>query len=284
MFIDFKKAFDRVWHEALWATMKTFNISGKLIETIQSLYKNAMSAVLVQGATGEWFHTSVGVRHGCLLSPTLFNIFLEDIMTHTLENYNGTIISGGRHITNLRLADDIDGITGEEDELTKLVHNLDTAATKFGMQISAEKTKIMTNNGTLQRDITIQGQNLEIVDHLKYIGAIICDEGSRREVLFRAAQTIAALARLKIIWKDKNIRIKHKIRLMRAMVITIILYACENWTLRAELHRRIQSLELRCFRKKLGISYKDRITNEQVRKIIIKHIGPFEYLLATVKR
>ena len=52
---------------------------------------------------------------------------------------------------DLRFADDIDGITGEEDELTELVHNLDTAAAKFGMEISAEKTKIMTNNGTLQR-------------------------------------------------------------------------------------------------------------------------------------
>ena len=128
LFIDFKKAFDRVWHEALWATMKKFNISGKLIETIQSLYENAMSAVLFQGTTGEWFHTSVGVRQGCLLSPTPFNIFLEDIMTHALENFNGTISIGGRPITNLRFADDIDGITGEEDELIELVHNLDTAA------------------------------------------------------------------------------------------------------------------------------------------------------------
>ena len=167
----------------MWATMKKFNISGKLIETIQRLYENAMSAVLVQGTTGEWFHTSVGVRQGCLLSQTLFNIFLEDIMTHALENFNGTISIGGRTITNLRFADDIDGITGEEDELTELVHNLDTAAEKFGMEISAEKTKIMTNNGTLQRDITIQGQKLETVNHFKYLGAIICDEGSRREVL-----------------------------------------------------------------------------------------------------
>ena len=141
MFIYFKKAFDRVRHEALWATVKRFNISGKLIETIQSLYENAMSQVLVQGATGEWFHTSVGVRHGCLLPPTHFNIFLEDIMTHTLENYNGTISIGGRQITNLRFAEDTDGITGEEDELTQLVHNLDTAATKFGMEISARKNQ-----------------------------------------------------------------------------------------------------------------------------------------------
>ena len=107
--------------------MNKFNISGKLIDTIQRLEENAMSAVLVHGATGEWFHTSVRVLQGCLLSPILFNIFLEDIMTHALENYNGTVSIGGRKITNLRFADAIDGITGKEDELTKLVHNLDTA-------------------------------------------------------------------------------------------------------------------------------------------------------------
>ena len=135
-------------------------------------------------------------------------------------------------------------ITGEEDELTKLVHNLDTAAAKFSMEISAEKTKTLTNSGTLQRYITIQGQKLERVDHFKYLGAIIYDEGSRREVLSRAAQTMAALARLKIIWNDKNIRIKHKMRLMRALVITIFSYACETWTLTAELQRRIQSLRV----------------------------------------
>ena len=66
-------------------------------------------------------------------------------------------------------------------------------------------------------------------------------------------------------------RIKHKIRLMRALVITIFLYACETWTPTAELQMRIQSLEFRCFRKILGISYKDRFANEHVRKTIIKH-------------
>ena len=189
-----------------------------------------------------------------------------------------------RNITNLRFTDDIDGITGEEDELTKLVHNLDTAAAKFGMEISAKKIKIMNNNGTLHRDITIQGQKLETVYHFKYLGAIICDEGSRRKVLSRAAQTMAAFATLKTILKDKNIRIKHKMKLMCALVITIFLYECENCTLTAELQRRIQSLEFRCFRKILGISYKDRVTNDLTRKTIINHIGLYEDLLATVKR
>ena len=95
---------------------------------------------------------------------------------------------------------------------------------------------------------------------------------------------MAALARLKIIWKDKNIRIKHNIRLMRALVMTIFLYACETWTLTAELQRRIQSLEFRCLRKIIGISYKERVTNDHVRKTIVKHIRPYEDLLATLKR
>ena len=95
--------------------MKKFNISRKLIDTIQSLCEKTMCAVLVQGATGEWFGTSVGVRKECLRSSSFFNIFLEDIMTHALENYDGTISIGGRKITNLRFAGDIDGITGEEN-------------------------------------------------------------------------------------------------------------------------------------------------------------------------
>ena len=69
-----------------------------------------------------------------------------------------------------------------------------------------------------------------------------------------------------------------------ALIITIFLYAYETRTLTTELQRRIQSLVFRCFRKILGISYKDRITNEQVLNTIIKHIGPYEDLLATVKR
>ena len=59
----------------------------------------------------------VGVQQGCLLSPTLFNIFLERIMTDTLEDHEGTVSIRGRIVTNLRFADDIDGLADEEEEL-----------------------------------------------------------------------------------------------------------------------------------------------------------------------
>ena len=81
VFIEFKKAFDRVWHAGLWATMKKYNISTNLIQVIKNLYNKATSAVLFNSSIGDWFRTTVGVRQRCLLSPTLFNIFLERIMT-----------------------------------------------------------------------------------------------------------------------------------------------------------------------------------------------------------
>ena len=55
VFIDFKKAFDRIWHAALWATMKKYNISTNLIQVIKNLYNKATRAVLFNGSIGDWF-------------------------------------------------------------------------------------------------------------------------------------------------------------------------------------------------------------------------------------
>ena len=71
---------------------------------------------------------------------------------------------------------------------------------------------------------------------------------------------------------------------MRSLVISILLYACETWTLTADIERRIQATEMRCFRRLLGISYRDHITNTEVKSRIEQNIGPFEDLLTTVKK
>ena len=120
--------------------MKKYNISKNLIRVIKNLYDKATSAVLFNSSIGDWFRTTVGIRQGCLLSPTLLNIFLERIMTDALENHEGTVSIGGRAITNLRFADDIDGLAGEEKELAKLVERLNKASTDYSRKISAEKT------------------------------------------------------------------------------------------------------------------------------------------------
>ncbi|GFN85088.1 reverse transcriptase [Plakobranchus ocellatus] len=62
VFIHFKKAFDRVWHEALWSTMRKYNINSNLISVVDNLYNTATSAVFCNNNIGDWFRTTVGVR------------------------------------------------------------------------------------------------------------------------------------------------------------------------------------------------------------------------------
>ena len=71
---------------------------------------------------------------------------------------------------------------------------------------------------------------------------------------------------------------------MRSLVTSIFLYACESWTLTAELQRRIQAMEIRCYRKILHISNKDHVTNEEAHAKIQQAVGPHEDLLTFVKR
>ena len=87
----------------------------------------------------------------------------------------------------------------------------------------------------------------------------------------------------KVIWNDKNITISSKIRLMRSLAMSTFLYAYETWTITADIER-IQALEMRCFRKLLGISYRDHTTNDEQRARIGNAIGPHEDLLTSVKR
>ena len=112
------------------------------------------------------------------------------------------------------------------------------------MEISADKTKLMTNNTSgIDTVIKVNGQKLETVTSFKCLYSVISDEGSKPEILSRIAQTIAALTRLKPVWIDKSISLSSKIRLMRSLVTSIFLYACESLTLTAELQSKIQAME-----------------------------------------
>ena len=103
------------------------------------------------------------------------------------------------------------------------------------MEISAEKTKLMTNTSCINTEIKVNGQKLETVTSFKYLGSVIADKASKPEILSRIAQTTAALTRLNPVCNDRSILLNSKIQLMRSLVTSIFLYACESWTLTAEL-------------------------------------------------
>ena len=134
------------------------------------------------------------------------------------------------------------------------------------MEISAEKTKLMTNNTSgINTEIKVNEQKFETVKSFKYLGSVITDEGSKSEILSGIAQTTAALTRLKPVWNERSISLSSKIRLMCSPVTSIFLYNYESYTLTAQLTRRIQAMEIKCSRKIPHISYKYHATNKEVR-------------------
>ena len=122
------------------------------------------------------------------------------------------------------------------------------------------------------------------VTSFKYLGVVVSDDGSKPEILSRIAQATAALTKLKPIWRDYNISFASKVKLMGYLVNSIFLYTCESRTLTAELEKRTQAFEMRCYRRLLNISYKDHVTNEVVRRKIKVAIVEYDVLLTLVKK
>ena len=110
------------------------------------------------------------------MSPVLFNLYLENIMQEALHNFNGTISINGREINNLRFADDIDLIARTEEELQEQITTLERRARAYGMEISAENSRI-----ALRTTILMNGESLEEVTSFKYLGSIISSKSHSTE-------------------------------------------------------------------------------------------------------
>ena len=165
-------------------------------------------------------------------------------MTDTLEDHYGTVCIGGRAITILRFSDDIDGLAGEDEELATLVLRLDEGSTAYGMEISAEKSKLMTTNTSgINAYIKVNGQKHETVTRCKYLGSVITDKGSKPGILSRIAQIM-----------DPHSKVPKK---------------------NANLGNEVLPQDT---------THLLHVTNEEVRAKIQQAIGPHEDLLTNVKR
>ena len=101
------------------------------------------------------------VRTGSYLSSTLFQIYIERIMSDALEEHDREVSISSRNTINLQFVEDIDAIAEEDQEQETLVESLNRTCTRYKMEISAEKIKLMTNSSNaIQTEIKVKGQKL----------------------------------------------------------------------------------------------------------------------------
>ena len=130
---------------------------------LRNLYAGQEAAVRTGHGTTDWFQIGKGVRHGCILSPCLFNLYAEYIMRNTglEEAQAGIKIIAGRNINNLRYADDTTLMAESEEELKSLLMKVKEDREKVGLKLNIQKTKIMASGPitSWQRD----GETVETV-------------------------------------------------------------------------------------------------------------------------
>ena len=267
--MDFQKAFDSVWRKGLWQVMRHLGYDNKIIRLLESMYRSTVSAVRVgaQDELSSWFETLVGVLQGCVLSPLLFNIMLEVVMALSLDNSDiGATISGFL-CSNLRFADDIALLSESETDLQSQIDSLHTYSTRFGLKISTSKTEVQCISRSPRAvKINIDSTALAQVDQFTYLGGVISSDAScENDIKRRIGLATGASASLNTIWAAKEISKHTKIRVYQSLVLPILLYNSETWTLREADKRRLLVFEMTVLRRILGITRRDRWKNEAVR-------------------
>ncbi|KAK1805428.1 hypothetical protein P4O66_019744 [Electrophorus voltai] len=266
-FIDFKKAFDSVHRGSLWKVLRAYGIPQRFVNIFQNLYISSSCCVRTDDGYTDFFNIETGVKQGCILSPILFLLTVDYVMKKAMMSpVTGIPWTNGSHLTDLDFADDIALLANTKPALQSITTCLEGEAEKVGLRINTDKTKVMRVNRQTKVQITIGQQTVEDIDEFTYLSSIVSnnDSGSEADVRCRFGKAAGVSQRLRRIWSSTTINTGIKMRLYSTIVIPTAIYASETWRNTKRIAQKLNVFHQRCLRRILGISYKDRITNEEV--------------------
>jgi Reverse transcriptase (RNA-dependent DNA polymerase)/Domain of unknown function (DUF6451) len=224
--------------------MRQYGYPDKIVRILENVYKDTFSAVGVDGEITDWFETIVGVLQGCVLSPLLFNIFLEMIIAIALDGTDVGAVINGELISDLRFADDIALLSEKEDGLQLLVNKVAESSSKMGMRINVAKTEIQALGKDENKfKIHVYGQQLQQVDNFVYLGGSISSRnGSEGDISRRVGLARGNFHALKNVWTSKEISKATKLKVYETLILSMLLYYnSETWTLKVAQENRLSS-------------------------------------------
>ena len=281
-FIDYEKAVHRVYHHKLMDTLKRINIDGKDMRVIQALYYDQVAAVRIEDGHSEEFKIKRGVRQGCILSLKLFNLYTENVFRE-IDNLDGVKI-GGININNLRYADDTALLAESEEQLQRMVNEVNSKSEDYGLRMNVKKTKVMVVRRSQEEticNIFINGKKLEQVKSFKYLGQQITEDGKcEQEIRSRIEIARGNFIKMKDVFTSKKLKLTTRKCLLKCYVLSTLLYASETWTISGGMEDKINAFEMWLYRRMLKVSYQDHVTNEE----ILQRIQERPKLLTEMKR
>ena len=248
-----------------------YAIPRRICAVISMLYRRTSCKVRVYGDETEEFDVKTGVRQGSILSPTLFNTVICWVLDQVFENDRHPEIQigpGRGKITDLAFADDIALIGESEADVQKALYDLSRVAGSVGLEINASKTKIVKCCASTNAHVALEGDQLEEVNRFKYLGSEVDGRGaSGSDIQHRVALAQFAYNNLhqKVFRSRCDISTTTKVRIYSACIRSILLYGAESWQLTETDIKRLEVFEHRCWRRCLRVSYRDRVSNVEVR-------------------
>ena len=269
-FIDYEKEFDTVRHEELLKMLTRFGMDEKDVRLVKNLYYQQKAAVRVGDHLTDLIYTKRGVRQDCGMSPDLFNLYREIIMRE-IETMEGFSI-GGRIINNVRYADDTALVADSVEKLQELVSAVRTASEEKGLRINIEKTECMVVTKPNERpdcSIRIQQELVKQVEQFKYLGSTLTADGRcTKEINTRIGIAKTAFRKMANLITNSRISIDTRKRAVQTYVWSTLLYGCETWTVSKVMEKKLEAMEMWCWRRMLRVSWTERRTNVNILEAI----------------
>ena len=265
MFIDYSKAFDSVSHVKLFDVMSGMGFPAHLISLLQALYVNQRGKIRWNGDNTEEFSMTKGVRQGCIASPYLFVTYTEKAMRDAgVENYGIKI--GGIPCSNFRYADDTALLEKSVDGIERLTTAINETGKEMNLELNVKKTKLLVaESKPKEYNIKIDGEDVEQVSHFKYIGSVkTANVNCTADIKARIGMAKGRMMELQDLWNDRNLSTVLKMKLVKILVWSVLLYGLEGWTMTKADENRVLAAEMWFWRRMMNISWKEKRTNRSI--------------------
>ena len=259
-FVDFQKAFDSVPRDILFQKLLNHNINGKFYDCLVNMYTKDIACIKIGDTITSYFLTNQGVKQGCILSPTLFNIFLSDLQDITEQAQCEPVqITGDIHSGCLIWADDLLLLSKSEAGLKNMLAALKSYTIKNGITLNIKKTKVMIFNKSgrhIRRNIYFGEDKLETTRQYKYLRFMVTPSGEITTGL-KDLKDRALRAFIKMKNKQGISFRKHplvSLKLFSALIEPILLYASDFWgILKLPQNNPIENVFLSFCKQLLGV-------------------------------
>ena len=223
-FIDYAKTFDCAHHNKLRKILKEMGISDNLTCLLRNLCAGQAATARTGHGTTDWFQTGKGVYQGCILSPCLFNLYAECIISSPgLEEAQAGIKIARRNINNLRYADDTTLMAESEEEIKNLLMKVKEESENVGLKLNIQKIKIMVSGPIISWEI--DGETVETVADFIFLGSKITADGDcSHEIKRHLLLGRKVMTNLDNILKSRNTTLSTKIHLVKATVFPVVMY------------------------------------------------------------